>query len=366
MGLAAAFAALAPVFLLIALGAVLRQRGLVEPAFWPVAERLVYFVLFPALLVVTTASAELGVLRVLPVATAIVLAMIATALLALPLRPLLRLSDPAFSSVFQATFRMNTYIGLAAAQALWGAAGVTLAGLVIAFMVPMANLLAVIGLARLGVRPLRGLRLLWAVFSNPLIAASVLRFGLAALGMRPRGVAAATLRILGDASLALALLCVGAGLELRRLGDVAGGGERATPRSLDPVHHTVQSIRPAGGDDHASTPGRELDGDAPADAAAAAGQSQNQKALEKRRPLRRHAARSRHPACGCRPRIARAAGPTPLKGPRARLPRSGSASILPPCLPSLAPCSSSAPCRYGTGTVWHTPPRPSSQRRQGP
>ena len=58
----ATFGALAPVFLLIALGWVRRAR-LCHPGddFWPAAERLVYFVLLPAPWFLTTA-ADLGAL----------------------------------------------------------------------------------------------------------------------------------------------------------------------------------------------------------------------------------------------------------------------------------------------------------------
>src|SRR5687767_8312844 len=80
------FGALAPVFLLIALGRVLRARGFPGDAFWPAAERLVYFVLFPALLFLTTATSALAGSGLLPLAAALVLALLAIGLLALALK----------------------------------------------------------------------------------------------------------------------------------------------------------------------------------------------------------------------------------------------------------------------------------------
>ena len=64
----ATFGALAPVFILIALGWLLRARGFPGDHFWPAAERLVYFVLFPPLLFLTTAAADLAALDLLPIA----------------------------------------------------------------------------------------------------------------------------------------------------------------------------------------------------------------------------------------------------------------------------------------------------------
>ncbi|MGH6912955.1 MAG: AEC family transporter, partial [Geminicoccales bacterium] len=117
------FGALAPVFLMIALGRLLAARGFPTPAFWPAAERLVYWVLFPALLLVITAGSDLTGFRVLPVASALVAAILATAGLALALRKRLGLDGAGFTSVLQGAIRTNTYVALAGAGALYGEAG---------------------------------------------------------------------------------------------------------------------------------------------------------------------------------------------------------------------------------------------------
>jgi malonate transporter and related proteins len=220
MGFPATIGALAPVFLLIALGWLLRRVAFLPEGFWEPAERLVYWVMFPALLLVTTAGAQLAGLRVLPVATALVAAMSLVAGATLLLRGRLGLSDAAFTSVLQSAIRPNTYIGLAAAQALWGQAGLSLSGLVIAFAVPTANLWSVLALARLAGARIRGPRMALAVLSNPLIVSCVAGFALNALGIGLAPLVDSTLRVLGQGSLPLALLCVGAGLELGRLGRV--------------------------------------------------------------------------------------------------------------------------------------------------
>ena len=62
--------ALAPIFLLILLGYAIRRLKLLEAGFWEPAERLTYFVLFPALLLENMATAELRGLQVLPMAAA--------------------------------------------------------------------------------------------------------------------------------------------------------------------------------------------------------------------------------------------------------------------------------------------------------
>ncbi|MEZ5864670.1 MAG: AEC family transporter, partial [Geminicoccaceae bacterium] len=58
--MSAAFGAIAPVFLLLVLGFAFGRRRFPAVGFWPAAERLVYWCLFPALLLRTTAGVESG------------------------------------------------------------------------------------------------------------------------------------------------------------------------------------------------------------------------------------------------------------------------------------------------------------------
>jgi malonate transporter len=214
----ATFGALAPVFLLIALGWVLRTRGFPGAGFWPAAERLVYFVLFPPLLFLTTAAADLGALDLLPLAAALILAIGATVALAMVLRPWLGLGDAAFTSVLQGGIRCNTYVGLAAGSALLGELGLTIMGLVVFVVVTTVNVVSVVALVHYG-GPAAGPRdLIGSLARNPLIVACVLGFSGNALGVELPAVAYDTLDILARASLTLGLLCVGAGLELAQLG----------------------------------------------------------------------------------------------------------------------------------------------------
>jgi malonate transporter and related proteins len=214
----ATFGALAPVFLLIALGWVMRTRGFPGDDFWPAAERLVYFVLFPALLFLTTAATDLGALDLLPLAGALILAIGATVALTIVLRPWLGIGDAAFTSVLQGGIRCNTYVGLAAGSALFGELGLAIMGLVVFVVVTTVNVVSVVALTHYGRRAARPRDVLASVARNPLIVACVLGFGGNALGIELPAIAYETLDVLARASLTLGLLCVGAGLELAHLG----------------------------------------------------------------------------------------------------------------------------------------------------
>jgi malonate transporter len=215
----ATFSALAPVFLMIALGRLMAARGFPGEHFWPAAERLVYWILLPALLLVTTAGSELRGLSVLPVVAGLIAAILLTAGLALALRSWLALGDPAFSSVFQGAIRTNTYVGLAGAGALYGEAGLALMGIVVLVVITTVNVLSVLALTHLGGRP-AGRSALAAVVQNPLILACLAGFAIEAIGLAPLfELARPTVEILAQASLSLGLLCVGAGLDPSRLGE---------------------------------------------------------------------------------------------------------------------------------------------------
>jgi hypothetical protein len=215
----ATFGALAPVFLMIALGRLLAARGFPGEDFWPAAERLVYWILLPALLLVTTAGSDIAGLQVVPVVAGLIAAILLTASLALALRSWLALGNPAFSSVFQGAIRTNTYVGLAGAGALYGEAGLALMGIVVLVVITTVNLLSIVALTFLGGRP-AGRGALVAVVQNPLILACVAGFAIEAIGLAPLfELARPTVEILARSSLSLGLLCVGAGLDLSRLGE---------------------------------------------------------------------------------------------------------------------------------------------------
>lgn len=202
-----------PVFLLILLGLVIRRRGWIAAGFWEPAERLCYFVLLPALLVTSLAGADFASLPAAAMAGAVVLAIATMALLLLLVHLLRRGDGPAFTALLQTSIRPNTYIGLSIPFALYGQAGLTIAALIVAVVVPAVNLISVAALVRFGDHH-SSPNLLKAVLFNPLILACLagLALNLTGLGLPP--VAEETLVILARAALPLALLAVGAGLDL--------------------------------------------------------------------------------------------------------------------------------------------------------
>ncbi|MEN2979517.1 AEC family transporter [Tistrella bauzanensis] len=227
------FLALLPTFAVILVGAGLKRAGLPGDAFWALLDRLTYMVLFPALLVTSTARGSFPAASALPMAAALTGGILLMAGLLVLARRLMPGDGPAFSSIFQGSLRYNTYVAFAATGALAGREGMALAGLAVAAMVPLLNLLSVICVAACALPPdgedaAPKPPLLRLVLTNPLIIACAIGIPLGVSGLGVPPVLGETLDILAAGSLPLALLAVGAGLNLKvgrgaGLGRAAGG-----------------------------------------------------------------------------------------------------------------------------------------------
>jgi predicted permease len=207
--------AVLPIFLLIFLGFLAKARRFPGEGFWEPAERLIYFALLPALLVTTLADADLSGLNAPAMAGAIAAATVALTLLLLALQPLLGLSGPAFTSLYQGSVRQNTYIGLAVAFGVFGAAGLAAAAVAVAVIVPLTNLLAVVLHAHFARTSRSGIvALIKLIALNPMILACLTGIALNVTGIGLPPVVRELLEIMARAALPLGLLAVGAGLDL--------------------------------------------------------------------------------------------------------------------------------------------------------
>ncbi len=208
--------ALWPLFALIVAGFYLRRWNFPNEAFWPGAERLNYFVLFPALLFSSLARAPLDNPALKQLALAVMLGLGIGWLALLLMRRLRGWPAARFGVFTQGTLRFNTYLGLAAVGSLFGQPGLTLAALMLALMVPTVNVLSVWSLTAERGISLRSLLL--PIAKNPLILACLGGTLINLSGIGLPGGTDRLLSLLAAASLPLGLLCVGAALKPEELG----------------------------------------------------------------------------------------------------------------------------------------------------
>ncbi|RVT95646.1 AEC family transporter [Rhodovarius crocodyli] len=210
--------AFVPAFGLLVLGAFLKRRLLPDDTIWAGMERLIFWVLLPSLLVGAISEVKMGEVPILGMLAAIWIGLGLGTVLSVMIARAWRQDHPAMTSVLQGGIRFNNLIGFAIAGAIMGAPGVTLGAVATGLIVPFVQLMTTVAFA-LG-RPgrLKPLLLLRQIFLNPLIVACILGFVIAGLGGLPPGVKP-LVRSLGQATIALGLLAVGAALSLGALRD---------------------------------------------------------------------------------------------------------------------------------------------------
>jgi predicted permease len=200
-----------PNFVIILVGLALARRFDYGRGFWEGLEKLVYYVLFPALLFRSLATARIDFAvagSAVGAALAFTLAGFAFSLAA---KPLFGLGRQLHATGSQCGYRFNTYVGLAIAGSLFGREGVALAALLLGAMIPLANFCAVAVLAR---QSERGFFVELA--QHPLVVSSLAGFAWNALGLGLPGFADQTLALLGQTALPAGLLSVGAAMRIER------------------------------------------------------------------------------------------------------------------------------------------------------
>jgi malonate transporter len=236
--MAAVFVSLLPVFMLIVAGALLRRTLVRDESHWIRIEKIVYYVLFPALLIHTVARADLGSVPLIDIGGALAGAVLIMSALCLALRRLLsarwRVDGPAFTSFFQGATRWQTFVALAVAGNLFGERGLALAAVAVVAMIPLLNVINVWVLAHYAAPQRPDWRyVLAAMAQNPLIWGCVIGGVLNGTSAPLPAPVAVALDLLGRLSLPLGLLAVGSGLQ---------PGELLQPRAVTVLATTLKLV----------------------------------------------------------------------------------------------------------------------------
>lgn len=212
---------LLPVFLMIMLGAGLTSARIVPREAWHGVERLSYYVLFPALITTMLARANMNGDLVLKVALIQVAAVIVMTGLCLALLPLLRarqIDGAAFTSIFQGAVRWNSFAALAIASSLYGSTGAVIVAMALAIMTPFINFVVVGILSHYAAStPVTARAYVGTMLKNPLIWSCIVGGFLNISGLALPGFLFVSLDMLGKAALAVGLVMIGGGLDLKSL-----------------------------------------------------------------------------------------------------------------------------------------------------
>lgn len=208
---------LLPDLMLILVGwAVCRHTPLNRPV-WDGAERLVYYLLFPALLFSAILRHPLQPAALAGLAGSGLAVTAIGITLAFALRRWPGVDPLLHASGAQTAFRFNSYVALALAERIGGTAGLAWIALLVSLCVPLCNVAAVWPLARQG-----GHGYARELARNPLILATLAGLACNLLGVRFPDLVLTTLGRIGSAALPIGLMAVGAGLTLGALRESPG------------------------------------------------------------------------------------------------------------------------------------------------
>jgi predicted permease len=212
-----------PVFLVIAIGAAVRRYRFIDEPFVQKANALVYYLLLPALLFHEIGTSDLRQSFSLPLVAGGYIATAAVFLLAFPLSRRLGLSPSERGAFIQGAFRANlAYVGLPIVLNAVGGDGLRKAGILLGFLVPLLNALAIMALLLPHEEGRRGggwestRRIAAQIASNPIILSCFLGIAWSLFRLPLTGIPGKTLALLSSATLPLSLLCLGGSFSFER------------------------------------------------------------------------------------------------------------------------------------------------------
>ena len=191
----------------------LKHQGFLSAKTWQQLDRLNYYLLFPALLFLNLATADMDLAKFALALSAVLAVLLLVSIAIFVAHRVFDIHPQGIGVYMQSAIRFNTYVGLALVASLFDEAGMVIFSLIIALFIPPINVISVIALslqhgfdARL---------LLMNVLKNPLIVACALALAFNASSLTLMAGVEGFFGQLASASLPLGLLCIGAGLQFR-------------------------------------------------------------------------------------------------------------------------------------------------------
>lgn len=200
---------LLPDVILVALGWIMLNKMGFSREFFAATEKMVYFIVFPALLFRSVLLSPLSLNTAGSSLLSCALLAFAGLIIASLARPVLKTDKRSANSTQQCVYRFSTYIALSIAPSVGGAEGVAVMAVFIGFTVPLVNILAVRALAAGEGGMIK------SIVTNPLVLATASAVCLNLLSFQLPEVLDNTLSKLGQGSIPLGLICIGAALKLR-------------------------------------------------------------------------------------------------------------------------------------------------------
>jgi len=212
-----------PVFVLILFGSLLKHWRLTDDVFLKTADRLTYYIFFPALLFWKIGGAATALAGSTGLYKAVICAVLTVYVLSTLFIKLSNMPDFKAGTFSQSCYRFNSYIGVAIVLSALGEAGIKQFGILIGLIIPIINVLCVatlIWFSEEQVQPARRLgQTAKALISNPLILACISGIIYANIWQGFPTFIDNTLKLSAYVALPLAMLSIGGALTLNTIRD---------------------------------------------------------------------------------------------------------------------------------------------------
>jgi predicted permease len=211
------FTSLVPVFGLILIGYFFKRISFPSHEFWPMADKLTYFVLMPALLIFKLSNGKFDVNSINFVLVSLI-AIFFTMIILIIFNKISPTKNSSFTSIIQGGIRFNTYVFLALSGSIFGDEGLVLSAIILTFAIPFINILCVTIFALYSDNnKLDFIYLVKSIIKNPLIIGCVIGGAINFLSVPIPVSIENLLEILSKAALPLGLLSIGYALVLKEL-----------------------------------------------------------------------------------------------------------------------------------------------------
>ena len=217
------FISVSPVFILIILGNVLRRIGVLDVSFWEINDKLLYWVLIPALLFHFTSQIDISSSIIYSYVVVIISGILIVTIITFLISKLLGYSPQIWTSMLQGTARHNAFISLAIAGSLFGDEALEIGALFLLIYIPSANMLIIsiltASLKSSAQTNAKGniVNIFTEIAKNPFILAMVLGVLFSLIESDKLIIISETTDMLGSAALPILLLTIGAKIKVRDL-----------------------------------------------------------------------------------------------------------------------------------------------------
>lgn len=135
-----------PLVALIASGYLFKKYRFFSDEFWAGAEKLNYYILFPALLFSTLSTAKIDLQSLSTAIIAMLIVVLAVTAFLYILRMFWHIPPARFGVHVQSMVRFNTYIGLALVTSLFKSEGMAILAILLSLCIPLVNVISVLAL----------------------------------------------------------------------------------------------------------------------------------------------------------------------------------------------------------------------------